>query len=133
MIPTNDQVRVAVENFEFIEKETFVSDKELLRELYAQKYFQGNYLGAVLISSNDNCKLCEGKLLIRADQPSFLTLYTNDMGTIPATHFRKYCRNSRKGCPFTQHYGFYSVGTTSEITYDSNCHTSFQQVKQDLS
>ena len=81
-------MRVAVENLEFVDKEAVISDKELLLELCSEKFFQGHFLGVILISSNQNCKLCGEKLLVRSDQPSFLTLYTND-GNVPATHFRK--------------------------------------------
>lgn len=44
---------------------------------------------------------------MRSDRPTHLTLYTDDMGTVPAMHFRKSCCNSHKGCTFTQHYGFH--------------------------
>ena len=114
-----DEVRVAVENLEYVDEKAFVSDEDLLLEFRSEKRFQGQCLGVVLLSSNQVCKLCGEQLLVRCDQLSFLTLYTNS-GTVPATHFRKYCRFSRKGCQFTQHYGFYSVGITSEVVYDNN-------------
>ena len=49
-----------------------------------------------------------------------MTLYSNEMGTIPATLFRKYYQNYRKGCPLFQHYGCCTQGETSSIIYDSN-------------
>lgn len=117
--PSSNEVRVAVENLEYIDKQAVISDEKLLLELRSEKIFQGHCLGIVLISSNSNCLLCGEQLLVRSDQPSFLTIYTSS-GTVPATHFRKYCRRNRKGCPFTQHYGFHSVGIASEVAYDSN-------------
>ena len=61
-------------------------------------------------------------MLIRSDQPSFMTLYTDNMGTVPATHFRKYCQNYRKGCTFTQHYSYHTKSDDSDaqVIYDSN-------------
>lgn len=79
-------------------------------------------LGVVLISSNTTCLECGGKLLVRSDRPSSLTLYTDEMGTVLATQFRKYCQNSRKGCSFTQHYSYHSTSddNTTEVVYDVN-------------
>ena len=62
-----------------------------------------------------------GRLLVRADRPSFPVAYTEDMGTIPGTHFRKYCENQSKGCHFTQHYGFCSNDETNAVVYDKEC------------
>ena len=66
--------------------------------------------------------MCDGKLLTHADRPSTITVYSDKMGTIPATHFHKYCQNSRKGCQFTQYYGYFTLGEGSETHYD-NWHT----------
>lgn len=76
----------------------------------------------ILISANCTCKLCGGKLLVRSDRPSYVTLYTDTMGTVPATQFRKYCQNYRKGCTFTQHYSYHSLTDDGDanIIYDDN-------------
>ena len=37
---------------------------------------------------------------------------------VPGTHYTKYCR--RKGCSFQQHYGYYTLGQSSEIRYDKD-------------
>ena len=66
--------------------------------------------GIILISPNQNCLVCGGKLIVRADRPSHVTLYTDTMGTIPASHYYKYCQKSRSGCKFIQHCGYYSIG-----------------------
>ena len=65
--------------------------------------------------------MCGGRLFVRADRPSFPVVYTEDMGTIPGTHFRKYCENQSKGCHFTQHYGFCSDDETNAVVYDKEC------------
>ena len=57
------------------------------------------------------CDLCGGKLLLRGDRPCRMTLYTESLGTVPATHFHKYCNNYCKGCAFVQFYGYYKTGT----------------------
>ena len=80
----------------------------------------GHPLGIVLISSNGVCKLCSGQLLVRKDRPSFPVVYTECFGTVSGTHFQKYCQNNAKGCPFMQHYGFYTT-STSIMEYDRNC------------
>ena len=120
--PTPEKTRVLLENLQFLNEKAFDTDKLLFGDLLKGTSIKGHPVGVVLISSNGICKLCEGKLLVRADRPSHLTLYTDDMGTIPATLYQKYCSNSRKGCTFTQHYGFHYVSSdesTSAIP-DSN-------------
>jgi len=82
--------------------------------------FQRKPLGIVLISSNRTCRLCDGNLLIRADRPSFPVVYTQEYGTINGTHFWKYYQNHGHGCPFTQHYGYSTTGSESQIEYDSD-------------
>ena len=77
-------------------KEVCMKDRDLFTELIHMEVFQGKPLGIVPISSNSTCKLC--KLLIRADRPSFPTVYTEEFGTIDETHFRKHCQNHGFGC-----------------------------------
>ena len=78
----------------------------------------GRALGVVLISSASVCKLCSGKLQVRSDRPSQVTLYTDEMSTFPAPHYHKYCQNSRKGCSFNHYYGYST--TIHGLTYDNN-------------
>ena len=35
------------------------------------------------------------------------SLYTESLGTVPATHYHKYCHNYRKGCNVVQFYGYH--------------------------
>lgn len=114
---SEEKLRVFIENVEYLDKKAFMKDRDLFTELIHMEGFQGKPLGIVLISSNNTCKLCEGKLLIRADRPSFPIVYTEEFGTIDGTHFRKHCQNHGVGCPFTQHYGF-STSVESQIEYD---------------
>ena len=100
-----NKVRVLVQNIHFMNIEALATDKVLLDELKLCSIDSKLPMGIILISSKQTCGLCNGKLLVRSDRPSYMTLYSNEMGTIPATHFRKFCQNYRKGCPFTQYYG----------------------------
>ena len=118
--PTSEMVRVLVENTQSLDCDALKMDDTLLKELLELEGFDGNPLGIVLVSATSICKLCEGNLLVRADRPSFLTGYTESLGTVPMTHFRKYCNNAKKGCPFTQHYCFHSVGNNTDVIYDAN-------------
>jgi len=96
--------------------ESLVKDNELLTELHQFTGYKGKPLGIVLISKKKICQNCGGKLLVRGDRPSFPVVYNEDIGTVPGTHFRKYCENQSKGCHFVQHYGFYT--TDEEDTDD---------------
>ena len=120
--PRIEEVKVLLENIHCLEQRAFHTDVELLAELHTHKGIQNHPLGVVLISPNTTCQLCGGDLLIRSDRPSTLTLYTDNMGTVLATHFRKYCHNYRKGCSFTQHYSYHSTSGDdgTEVIYDVN-------------
>ena len=117
-IPINE-VKVLVENVQYLDEDAFNTDSDLQRELMRVEGFQGKSLGIVLISANNKCKLCGGDLLVRADRPSFPIIYSDDIGTANGTHFRKYCQNNWKGCSFTQSYGFHTNGNDSEVIYDN--------------
>ena len=119
---TADLARQLVDNLKVLDKEAFCSDLELTKEIIMMKR-QGSDipLGVVLISTNKKCCMCESKLHIRSDRPSTITIYSDTLGTLPGTHYTKYCR--RKGCSFQQHYGYYTVGQSSEIRYDKDWET----------
>ena len=116
---SEEKLTVLIENVEYLDKGAFMKDRELFAEFIHMEGFQGKPIGIVLISPNKICKLCNGKLLVRADRPSFPTVYTEEFGTINGTHFRKHCQNHGIGCSFTQHYGF-STSAESQIEYDFN-------------
>ena len=74
----------------------------------------------MLISSLSKCQACGGELAVKADRPSHLTLYSDTLGTVTAIHFRKICKNTRKGtCNTVQHYGYHSK-KVGEVVYDDN-------------
>ena len=114
---TSDLAHQFIENMEVLDKETFSSDIQLNKEIMTMKR-QGSDtpIGVVLISTNDKCCKCASSLYIRADRPSTVTVYDDALGTLPGTHYTKYCR--RGGCSFQQHYGYYTIGDSSEVTYD---------------
>ena len=119
--PCSEKVKVFMENVEYLDGHAFDHDSDMLRELLQQEGFQGHLLGIVLISSNSTCGACGGQLLLRADRPSFPIIYSDKLGTVCGTHFRKYCKNNHTGCSFTQHYGYHMNGSNSEMVYDHDC------------
>ena len=91
--PDCDKLRVLPENIQELDETAFCTDTELTSDLGFHPHVQsGVPLGVILISKNNTCKSCGGKLLLHSDRPCSITLYT-DMGTVPATHYRKYCQN----------------------------------------
>ena len=116
-----EKVKIYIENVKYLNKDSLNDDNILMKELIEHEGFQGHSLGVILISDNAICKLCNGKLLVRRDRPSFPVIYTNNLGSVSGTHFHKYCQNNAKGCSFTQHYGCYTTGSSSTVVYDKNC------------
>lgn len=110
--PNPEDTLLLLENVEFLSEQVFLTDKELVKDLCGYEGFKGHPLGVVLVPTNNTCKSCRGDLKIRRDRPSYLTLYTDGLGTVPATLFRKYCSNSHRGCTFTQHYVFHTFNET---------------------
>ncbi len=103
-----DSAKLVMENTQALNAEAFCADEDLTRELIAMEYGPGKKpLGVPLIPSQTKCLSCGGKLLLRSDRPSRLSLYTETMGTVPATHYHKYCHNYRKGCNVVQFYGYH--------------------------
>lgn len=104
-----ENVRVLLENLEFLDSKAFETDKELQKELYSSIGYQYQPLGVVLISPIKMCPCA-----------SYITVYTDDMGTLNGTHFRKFCQNARKNCHYTQHYGFHTDGDSGDMIFDSD-------------
>lgn len=117
-------LQTAVDNLKFLyEVAGFASDIELATEIQSLPLNTAgatNPIGIILISKNNKCKKCDSKLLVRGDRPSRVTVYTEIFGTVPGTHYRKFCSNSRKGCNFTQHYGYSADGSLSGVVYDDD-------------
>lgn len=117
-----ESVRVAVENLEALNSAVFVTDQKLIHEIHAfSPPKPGSFpLGIILISSRKQCSLCGGKLLVKGDRASTLTVYTESIGSVIGTHYHKICQNFRKGCAFRQFYGYSSEGSQSVTFYDSD-------------
>ena len=92
---SSSQVKLLMENLEILNQQAFSSDLILTRELLSTES-KSQPIGVVLVSGKKTCRSCGTKLLLRGDRPSRITLYTEQLATLPATHYHKYCGNKRK-------------------------------------
>lgn len=119
-----ENLRVVVENLKLLNEKAFLTDKELISEIHELRTKPDAKLplGIILVSSHTTCRLCGGKLLIRHDRASNITVYTESFGTVIGTHYNKYCQNFRKNCSFKQYYGFSSTDIGGQLinSYDDN-------------
>lgn len=116
---TPEQALLMVDNLKVVDKEVFKSDEELTKEIVLMKKPGSDaYLGVVLLSSKDRCQSCGAKLHIRGDRGSKVTVYDDRFGTLPGTHYVKYCRKG--SCSFQQHYGYFTRGNSKEVKYDED-------------
>jgi len=114
------KIQTLVDNMQYYDGDAFLSDKSLMDMLLSEQGRDGKPLGVVLVSPISKCQVCGGELAVKADRPSHLTLYSDTLGTVTAIHYRKLCKNTRKGaCNTVQHYGYYSKNA-AEIVYDGN-------------
>ena len=70
-------------------------------------------LGVVFVSRKLSCLNCGSKLYIRRDRASNVVVCDDNLGTMPGTHYTKYCRKAN--CSFQQHYGYYTYGNTGQV------------------
>ena len=116
---TPNQAKVLFENLSELNIEAFVNDTALLIELsQLQLPSTSQPLGIILISPKTTCYKCGGHLSIRADRPSQLVIYDDKIGTVPGSHYHKYCR--RPHCRVYQHYGYHTSGDKGHIVYDND-------------
>lgn len=108
-----------LENLETFDDKAFVDDRSLETELLTFTVSKDKAAGIILIPHSSECKICGSPLLLRADRPSSITLYTESRGTIHATHYHKYCSSWRKGCKTVQYYG-YSCAGENILHFDNN-------------
>ena len=113
------QAKLFFENLTYIEPEAIIPDQDLIKKLQAVVGPKTCRIGLVLISPNQTCLQCGSSLLVKADRPSIVTVYTDTFGTVSSTHYRKLCKKFRSGCHFVQHYGHYSTGGSS-IYFNDN-------------
>jgi len=117
--PTKEHVHTLLENLEIVDREVFTTKEALAQEIVAMPGFGADVpFGIVLISPKECCAICKSRLYIRADRKCSVTIYDDRLGTLPATHFTKYCR--KQGCSYQQHYSYSTQGASSEVTYDSD-------------
>ena len=114
-----DQARHLVENIEVIDEEALASDVNLTKEIVEMaRPGTDTPLGIVLISNKESCRKCGSKLYLRQDRPSTITVYDDTMGTLPGTHYSRYCRKA--GCSLQQHYGFFTTGNSTDMQFDDD-------------
>ena len=113
------QVMMLAENLTFIDEDCLTFDSILLKELVFMPFASREHLGLILISEKQQCVSCNGKLLLRSDRPSKVSIYTESHGTLPGLHYCKYCSNGKKGCNIVQHYGYHTKGLF-ELYYDTD-------------
>ena len=116
---TTDQAKVFVENLHELDAAVFASDRQLFQDLVAFQTNKCKPLGVVLISSCEHCLVCGSNLKLRKDRPSPVVIYHDDMGTIPGSHYHKYC--TKPSCGFIQYYGYYTIGHgMSGVLFNTN-------------
>lgn len=95
---SGDKVKLLMDNLQYLNSQAFTTDDKLMKELVSgeEPLSSKQPLGIVLISDKQVCRLCGGKLLVRCDRPSRVTLYTLHLGSVLATHYHKYCKNQRR-------------------------------------
>ena len=119
---TTERARVLLQNLEDLDEEVlkFAKSTTLFLELV---HFIPNCtkssspIGVVLMSPRKTCQKCNTPLTIRGDRPSHVTVFDDVLGTLPGTHYHKYCR--KVGCNFHQYYGYHTLGDSGEVHYDS--------------
>lgn len=114
---TPELAQVVVENLEVVDGGAFSSDAELTYEIAAMKNTGSDApLGVILISDKVSCHYCGSRLYTRSDRTSKVAVYDDRLGTLPGTHYTKYC--TKRGCSFQQHYGYHSQGEATSVLYD---------------
>ena len=101
-----EECRVFVDNLKLLQEGVFDTDTKLFKELVRvpkNDPSKPERIGFILLSPNQHCLLCKSKFNIRADRSVLAVIYDEQLGTLPATHYTRYCRKS--GCSFQQHYG----------------------------
>jgi hypothetical protein len=116
-----DSARVAMETLEMLDGSAFYMEAELTRELVSMEYGPSRQpFGVQLVPKQTKCLLCNSKLLLKSNRPSRITLYTRNLGTVPATHYHKYCSKYRQGCKYVQYYGYAKSGSDGGAIYDAD-------------
>ena len=87
-------MRAMIENLQFPAATSFSSDRQLMEEIHTIHCVGDKPLGVwVMVSPKEEFKLCYGKLRIRSDRPSHVTVYTESLGTLVGAPYHKYSHN----------------------------------------
>ena len=114
------KIQALIDNIQYLDQNSFQSDKELMDCLLREQGCDGKPLGVVLISPISKCQEYGGDLIVKADRPSHLTLYSETLGTVKAVHYKKNCKNTRKRTCNSVQYYCYRSNKVRELVYDAN-------------
>ena len=113
-----DIAKLLLENLKVLNEAAFMQDPQLTVQLLNMPNVSGKPTGIVLMPQQSKCRECGATLLVQADRPSHLALYTEGLGTVPARHYHKYCSNRRGKCKVVQYYGYATIGNHDGLQYD---------------
>ena len=116
-----EECRVFVDNLKLLQEGVFDTDTKLFKELVRvpkNDPSKPERIGFILLSPNQHGFLCKSKLNIRANRSILAIIYDEQLGTLPAIHYTRYCRKS--GRSFQQHYGYYTQGNAESVTYNDD-------------
>lgn len=103
------EAKLLFQNMKDLDCTAFATDQELFSELVSLKIGK-NHLVLFLLAAMTLALIVTSKLLLRKDRPAQVIVYDDTMGSVPGSHYHKYCRN--RSCGFTQYYGYYTAGVT---------------------
>ena len=116
---SSSDIKLLIENLKEIDAAAFTKDDELLQELMSlPSVISSKPLGLVFLSKISSCPLCNKSMLIRKDRPARLVVYDDKLGSVPGSHYHRYCPNGE--CGYTQYYGYHTKGGSNEVLYDYN-------------
>lgn len=116
---TPEAARLAMENMQALNADAFIYDTDLTNELLQIECTVTKLpLGIPLMPNQTHCVICEGKLLLRGDRASRISLYTESLGTAQQHIFTSIVKTTEK-CKFVQYYGYHKNGRENS-QYSSN-------------
>ena len=117
-----EQTQQIIENIQVLDCGALATDTDLMKDIIVGETIgRSSLLGIVLILDRQSCPKCQSKLYFRADRTANVIVYDDNLGTMPGTHYTKYCQ--RPGCCFQQHYGYNTHGKTNEVVYGADWST----------
>ena len=116
-----DEAKLMFQNMKDLDCTAFATDQELIRELLIFQIGNKPLVLIVLISASNTCLVCSSKLLLQKDRPAQVVVYDDIMGSMPGSHYHKYCKNRK--CGSTQYYGYYSKGGSPFVYFNPDWKT----------